>query len=85
MNLKFRRQHPILGFIVDFYCFEYKIAIEIDGPIHEHQKNYDYFREKIISTKGIRIIRFSDIEIENNITLVLDELKHIVLKLKNNK
>ncbi|MFC1617618.1 endonuclease domain-containing protein, partial [Candidatus Margulisiibacteriota bacterium] len=44
MSLKFRRQHVIKGYVVDFYCRSYKLVIEIDGKIHDSQKDYDEFR-----------------------------------------
>jgi very-short-patch-repair endonuclease len=44
LNLKFRRQHVIEGFVVDFYCHELRLAIEIDGKIHKRQKEYDELR-----------------------------------------
>ena len=56
-GLKFRRQHIISGFITDFYCAELKLAIEIDGRIHENQKEYDALRQTIIEKENIRILR----------------------------
>jgi type I restriction enzyme R subunit len=42
---KFRRQHPIRRYVVDFYCHEHKLIVELDGEIHEHQREYDAVRE----------------------------------------
>ena len=75
INLKFRRQHVILGYIVDFYCVEHKLAIEVDGEIHKYQREDDKRRQKIIEGEGIRFVRVSDKEVENNIQSVLRKIK----------
>ena len=61
-NLKFRRQHPISNFIVDFYCHALKLVIEIDGDIHdlEETKKNDIPREKALSSLGLKILRFNN-------------------------
>ena len=58
-NLKFRRQHPIGRYIVDFYCPEHKLIVEIDGLIHrkEDQKKYDDVRQKDLESSGHKFIR----------------------------
>jgi very-short-patch-repair endonuclease len=77
---KFRRQHPINIFIVDFYCHECKLAIEIDGEIHKNIdiKNYDTRRVSELEKYGIRILRFTNnqvlFNIEAVITNILNEL-----------
>jgi len=72
---KFRRQHIINGFIVDFYCFEDKLAIELDGLIHERQKDYDQMRQEIIETHGIKILRIKNRELFENTKNVLTRIK----------
>jgi very-short-patch-repair endonuclease len=59
---KFRRQHPVYSFIVDFYCHEYKLVIEIDGDIHKNQENleYDDGRTAVLNKFGITVLRFSN-------------------------
>ena len=61
-GLKFRRQHPIGHFIVDFYCHEVKLAIELDGDVHDvdEVKQYDKARQKIIEELGITLLRFDN-------------------------
>jgi histidinol dehydrogenase len=61
LNLKFKRQYLIEGYIVDFYCPELKLAIEIDGPIHLQQIKEDELRQRDIEEKGIRFIRFKNL------------------------
>jgi very-short-patch-repair endonuclease len=56
----FRRQQVMEGFIVDFYCDAAKLAIELDGTVHEEQWQYDQSRDKCISRRGVRILRFSN-------------------------
>ena len=63
-RLKFRRQHVIEGFVVDFYCHEQKLAIELDGCVHEKQKEYDELREEVIASEGIKVIRISNDEFD---------------------
>jgi len=60
MGWKFRRQHPILYYIADFYCHEYRLVIEVDGGIHQidRQKHNDINRSAELESRGIRIIRF---------------------------
>ena len=74
---KFRRQHPIHHFIVDFYCHELKLIIEIDGKYHdsEEQKNKDFERTELLAFQGLREIRFTNDEIINTIDSVLKQLE----------
>jgi very-short-patch-repair endonuclease len=67
-NLKFRRQHPIDNYVVDFYCKEKNVIIEIDGPLHEDEekKIRDSIRQKYIESKGYNILRFKEKEISGN-------------------
>lgn len=69
---KFRRQHPILKFILDFYCHESKLGIEIDGQVHnsKEQRFYDEDRTDILKEYGIKIIRFHNNEIIENLEVV---------------
>jgi very-short-patch-repair endonuclease len=56
----FRRQQVIEGFIVDFYCDAAKLAIELDGSVHQEQWKYDESRDKAISLRGVRVLRISN-------------------------
>jgi very-short-patch-repair endonuclease len=59
LGLKFRRQHVIRGFIVDFYCAELRLVLEIDGRIHEQSANssYDKARASLLEARGFRVVR----------------------------
>jgi very-short-patch-repair endonuclease len=56
----FRRQQVIEGFIVDFYCDAAKLAIELDGRVHEEQWRYDESRDAVIRRSGVRVLRISN-------------------------
>lgn len=73
---KFRRQHPINSYIVDFYCPELKLAIEIDGQVHRNAEQiaYDQERTKILQELGISIIRFWNSEVINELPSVIDRI-----------
>jgi len=81
-GVKFHRQHAIkfiIGsqkrfFVADFYCSEHKLVIEIDGEIHERQKDYDELRTYIMNAIGIKVIRFKNKEVEYNLGDVLTKI-----------
>lgn len=81
-QLKFRRQHGIGPFIVDFYCAERRLVIEVDGNIHmgEDQRGHDQGREQYLEAAGLKVIRYSNDEIVNNINGVLRRL-HLICAL----
>lgn len=73
-GMHFRRQQIIEGFIVDFYCDATGLIIEIDGPIHERQKEQDAKREQVLKAHGLRILRFSNDRIRYDLFNVLEEI-----------
>ncbi len=79
---KWRRQHPIDNDICDFYCPELKLVIEIDGESHnsEFGKTYDYERDQILNSYGLKILRFSNQEIINNLNNVCSEISKFFVK-----
>ncbi len=77
-GLKFRRQYPVSGFILDFYCAEKNLGIELDGSIHDTQEEYDKIREQLISESGIRILRFSNQEILENLEDVKTKIENLI-------
>ena len=81
-GLKFIRQKPIDRFIVDFYCAELMLAIEIDGVSHEGQKEYDNERTEMLKTFGITVVRYSNDDVLENLDGVHVDLKQKVEKLK---
>lgn len=80
---RFLRQKPILNFILDFYCSKLHLAIEIDGHSHGEQIEYDKQRTQILNSIGIKVIRYSNFDIENNTEGVYDNLcKEIYIREK---
>ncbi|MGQ1947086.1 endonuclease domain-containing protein [Geofilum sp. OHC36d9] len=81
-NYKFRRQHPIDIFIVDFYCHQAKLVIEIDGGYHltKEQQEKDINRSAVLKRLGIKILRFTNEDVHNqkgNTTkIILETLKN---------
>ncbi|VEP14003.1 conserved hypothetical protein [Hyella patelloides LEGE 07179] len=73
-GLKFRRQHPVGRFILDFYCAQYKLVVEIDGEIHLTQQEYDAARTKHLNSYGYKVIRFSNNEVFHNLDSVLERI-----------
>jgi very-short-patch-repair endonuclease len=73
---KFRRQHPIADFIADFYCAERSLVIEIDGGYHNEpeQKQYDEGRTFELEELNVKVIRFTNKEVLENIDYVLSEI-----------
>ncbi len=72
---KFRRQHSIGGYIVDFYCASKKLVLELDGNQHCENRNYDQAREYFMKGFNITTIRFMNSEVQNNLDQVLDTIK----------
>ena len=67
LGFKFRRQHSIGNYIVDFYCPEAKLVIEIDGSEHLKQADYDNERTEYLLSVGCKVLRFWNNEINRNI------------------
>jgi very-short-patch-repair endonuclease len=71
---KFRRQHPIGRFIVDFYCSEARLVVEIDGDVHAGQEEYDQARSDWLEEQGYRVIRFRNEDLIRDIDAVGREI-----------
>jgi very-short-patch-repair endonuclease len=77
LGLRFKQQHPINTFIVDFYCHAIKLVIEVDGEIHktEESKAYDQARTDKLENYGIKVIRFDNHQVLNQIESVKREIE----------
>ena len=73
-GLKFRRQHPIASFIVDFYCPQYRLMIEVDGDSHHQQTEYDAARTERLNQLGYQVLRFRNEEIFDHLDHVLERI-----------
>ncbi|HSU27809.1 MAG TPA: acetylglutamate kinase [Chitinophagaceae bacterium] len=82
-HLKFRRQHPIALYVVDFYSHKVKLVIELDGGIHDDSevKGYDKGREEHLAEFGLTILRFHNDEVIHNIEEVINKIDTVIKQL----
>ncbi|MES2285013.1 MAG: endonuclease domain-containing protein [Bacteroidota bacterium] len=75
-NCKFRRLHPIDKFVADFYCHEKKLIVEVDGGYHnkKEQIELDEARTQVVNEYGIKVIRFTNDEVLNDIQSVIEKI-----------
>ncbi|HYW11976.1 MAG TPA: endonuclease domain-containing protein [Longimicrobium sp.] len=66
-GLKFRRQHPVGRFVLDFYCASLRLVVEVDGGIHDAQQDRDAARTEALETHGYRVLRFRNEEVLRNL------------------
>ena len=80
LGVQFSRQIPIDNYIIDFYCKNLFLAIEVDGSIHfkEGHEEKDQRRQKRLESLGVKVIRFSDTDVKNNLNWVLDEIRSCI-------
>ncbi len=79
-NLKghyFRRQHPLAWYIADFYCHDAKLVVELDGNVHdsEKQKDHDARRDEVMKDLDLIVLRFKNEEVFDDLDKVLEEIK----------
>lgn len=81
-GLKFRRQHPVGGYILDFACEEIKLAIELDGSQHNEQEmlDADARRTELLSQAGWRVLRFWNNDVMQNIDGVFADIEDVANK-----
>ena len=82
---EFHRQVPIYEFIVDFYCHELKLAIEIDGSSHDTKYEYDLRRQRRLEALGVRFIRFDDVDVKKRMNDVLRALEIVISEIEKNQ
>jgi very-short-patch-repair endonuclease len=77
LGLTFRRQRPILQYIVDFVCLKLKLVIEVDGYSHEISENQekDVLRQKDLENSGFVVLRFKDEEVLNDMKNVIERIE----------
>lgn len=78
LGVHFRRQQVIAGFIVDFYCHKAASVVEVDGDIHDLQKDEDERREKVLREMGLRIARFGNDEVVRELSAVVGRISELV-------
>ena len=70
-GLHFRRQQVIDGFIVDFYCHAAALVVEVDGPVHQNQREYDRERDAVLADRGLHLLRVTNEEVASDLARVL--------------
>jgi len=87
MNLKFRRQHVISPYIVDFYCHEIGLVIELDGSQHGNDDaiEYDAERTKFLEALGLKVVRYWNHDVLGQTDVVLEHLWQICYEMKMDK
>jgi very-short-patch-repair endonuclease len=73
-GLKFRRQHPIGQFVLDFFCPACALAVELDGSVHDRQQEQDAARTKHLTAYGYRVLRFRNTEVLTDLPKVLQQI-----------
>lgn len=77
-GLKFRRQHIIAGYIADFYCPAIHLAVEVDGPHHQWQRQQDEFRTEVLAHCGVRVVRVSVDAVMNHLDDVIRYIRRVI-------
>ncbi|HKB71962.1 MAG TPA: endonuclease domain-containing protein [Thermoanaerobaculia bacterium] len=70
-GIRFRRQHTVGHYIVDFVCWRGRLVVEVDGPIHDRNREYDSRRDEFLRGRGFRVLRFSNDEVSTRLESVL--------------
>jgi very-short-patch-repair endonuclease len=78
LGIHFRRQQVIAGYIVDFFCHKADLVIEVDGRIHEKQKEEDAYRDKVLNEIGLRVVRIQNDEVEKDLTGVVGKIRELI-------
>jgi len=78
-GLKFRCQHPVGPFILDFYCPARKLVVEVDGGVHDGQAEYDAARTQQLNDYGYQVLRFRNDEVLNKLDSVLERVRQVAL------
>jgi very-short-patch-repair endonuclease len=73
-GIKFRRQHPLGTYIVDFFCPAHRLVVEIDGELHSYQEEHDQARTQELEDYGYKVYRFWNYEVEQHLDSVLDTI-----------
>jgi very-short-patch-repair endonuclease len=75
LGCRFRRQHVLGCYIVDFACLERRLVIEVDGCQHAEQQSYDEQRTRWLTAEGYRVLRFTNDEVHSQLEAVVEEIR----------
>ena len=78
LGVRFKAQHPMGRYIVDFYCHQARLVVEIDGPIHNYHKEEDQQRIDDIKKDGVTVLRIRNEEVFENLEGVLEKIKRFL-------
>lgn len=78
-GFKFRRQQPIGAFVVDFYCDQAALVVEVDGPVHHFRQEADRQRQELLEGLGLRVLRISADHVDSDIDKVLSRIEQALL------
>ena len=76
-GMKFRRQHSVGPFVLDFYCAQFRLAVELDGQSHVDRQEYDLRRTAWLNAVGISVVRFQNEDVVMNVDKVLEEIEQV--------
>lgn len=74
-GFKFRRQHAIGRFIVDFYCRATRLVVEVDGPVHDYTEEQDAIRQQFLESLGLVVLRFSNQQVLEELDVVIERIE----------
>ncbi len=83
LGVKFRRQHPIGPFIVDFLCVPWALVVEVDGLIHDGQVEHDHERQELLEACGYRVMRITSHDVEHNLDAVINRIRNALVSCEN--
>lgn len=79
-GLHFRRQQVIDGFVVDFFCYAASPVIEVDGGVHRAQAEYDAERDRVLTQRGLRVVRVANEDVRRDIDAVLARISALLVE-----
>ena len=82
LGFEFHRQVPIDEYIVDFYCHELRLAIDVDGSSHDNKQEYDLLRQRKLERLGVRFLRFDDRDFKRSMNDVLRAITTVIAELE---
>ena len=75
LDLRFRRMHPVEGYVIDFFCISKRLAIELRGSVVEEDGEFDSYKDLTLAAAGIRAIRFTNSEVRYQLPKVLQRIR----------
>jgi very-short-patch-repair endonuclease len=83
-GVKFRRQHPVGPFIVDFYAAEARLIVEVDGPSHDHVQEEDAVRQQFLEDRCFQVLHFRNAEVLETPNAVVEAIRSAIVNSLNN-